>query len=318
VGERRFLAAVVDDTVVGRIAIFRTPNDVRFGLFEVSPDHLDAAGPLIDAAKSAAREWGAREIFGPVSIDALYSMGVMTSGFEWVAPIFVDHSRPEYATVLEAIDGAKFVDFQSWRWKTSWTMPAPARQIAAATRVHPGLKLRAIRRDEFDAIEAPVLAELHADAYRETFAYQPLDAKAISWMLRSGDAIDPRCSSIVEIDGEPAAAVVATPNINEIGLTAAEQDRPWASLHDRVVKALKTPKSVRVFMFGLRQAYRGAAVGGLATLLWEEFSLRARAADYERAETPVVPGNSHRSNGLKSIGLRPAHSYRLFTYEVEE
>lgn len=318
----RFYFAVEDDEIVGRIAVFPTrgKRDIevaQFGFFEALPDSDEVARALVERARARARELGATRLEGPVSIHPLFSVGAMSSDFDRTAPIFIDHARPEYVSMLEAQGPSSARDLVSWRWSADVRVPAPVRQIAGATRAHAGLRVRPLNSEDFERGDARVVSELYNDAYHGTWGYQPLDAAAVSWMLRGGEAFDPRCSSVAEIDGEPAALVVALPNINEVGLAADKHEAPWAKFQERVMQAFKTTESVRVFMFCVRQAYRGRAVGGLATMMWDEFDARARDAGYTRGETPAIDAaHEHRNNALRSIGLTPGRRFRFYTYEV--
>lgn len=318
-----FYFALRDDEVVGRIAVFpKSGSDdvANFGFFEASPhdeDQSAIARALLERARQRADELGADVLEGPVSIFSIFSAGVMTSAFDETAPVYVDHARPEYAELLRALGPTDERLLRSWKWNADAWVPAAARQIADATRAHPGLSVRRVRTSNFERGDAQVIADLYNDAYFDSWDFRPLDARTVSWMLRKGEAIDPRCSTIVEIDGEPAALVVALPNINEVGLTAAEHATPWARFQERILQALKTPETVRVFIFCVRQAYRGRAVGGLATMMWHEFTERARDAGYRRGETPAVPGkDDHRAHSLRSIGLVPGRTFTQFTFEV--
>ena len=72
-------------------------------------------------------------------------------------------------------------------------------------------------------------------------------------------------------------------------------------------------------MFCVRQAYRGAAVGGLSTLLWHELVKRANEAEYVGGESPIIPvADDHRANALASIGLKPFREFELYTFGVDE
>ena len=107
--EARFFLAYKDNEQVGRIAAIinwlevknQNQKKMRFGWFDFI-DNLDVSKALFSKIEAIGRENNLEYAEGPVGFSNLDKVGVITEGFEAIAPMITWYNHPYYAKHYEA------------------------------------------------------------------------------------------------------------------------------------------------------------------------------------------------------------------------
>jgi hypothetical protein len=119
---------------------------------------------------------------------------------------------------------------------------------------------------------------------------------------------------IAEVEGRPAAMIVALPNLNEVIADMGGRLLPfnWARLLWRL--KVRYPRTARVPLMGVRKEFQNTRMGpGLAfTLIDAEREVLARRGIEEVELSWILADNLGMRNIIESIGGVAYKRYRLF------
>jgi ribosomal protein S18 acetylase RimI-like enzyme len=122
--------------------------------------------------------------------------------------------------------------------------------------------------------------------------------------------IDPELVLVAEVDGQPAGACMAIPNLN--GGLAAARGRLWPLGFLRFWRAMRRVRQLRIFGIATLEAYRHM---GLTAMMMLEIILRGISKGYLTAEASWVLEDNVMSNRTIQNLLAP----RLYkTYRIYE
>ena len=109
--DARFFLAFKNDELVGRVAAIinwlevneQKQKKMRFGWFDFIDDH-DVSKALMAEVESIGKEHNLDFTEGPVGFSNLDKVGVMTEGFESIAPMITWYNHPYYVKHYEALN----------------------------------------------------------------------------------------------------------------------------------------------------------------------------------------------------------------------
>jgi len=123
---------------------------------------------------------------------------------------------------------------------------------------------------------------------------------------------------IAEVDGKPAAFIVMLPNINEAIRDLDGRLLPfgWLKLFWRL--KVRSPKSARVVLMGVRQEYQNTRLGpALAFLAIAGLEVPGKSRGIEQVELSwVLESNQGMRNIAEKIGGRITKRYRMYTKDL--
>jgi hypothetical protein len=322
-GEAQLFLAVREGEPVGRISaqIDRHHNEFHqertgfFGFFECV-DEPEVARALFGAAGEWLRQRGMDRARGPLNFSINEELGLLVEGFEHPPQIATTHALPYYGGLVESAGYAKATDLYAYRWQIK---EPPARMMEAVQRMRarPGVVCRRVnvwrlRRD------VDVLLDIFNEAWEDNWGYVPVtprEARKLANDLRL--IADPRVTSIVEVDGEPAGMIVGLPNLYE----AIRDFRGFLS----PINALKLlwrlkvrgVESGRVILFGVKREFRGREFIGLPFLLLHELYLGSLKGRYKWSEASWVLESNKRLNAIMPYwDARVYKRYRIYEKEL--
>jgi len=108
--EARFFLAYHNNTIVGRVAAIinwlevngQNQKKMRFGWFDFIDD-LDVSKALLNEVEQIGKENNLDYIEGPVGFSNLDKVGVITEGFDTIAPMVTWYNHPYYVKHYEAL-----------------------------------------------------------------------------------------------------------------------------------------------------------------------------------------------------------------------
>lgn len=298
---------------VGRIVAHAHPasnrrydtNRAAFGFFDVADD-AEAAGALLGHAEDWARARGFTELAGNFNLTAMQQMGVQTGGFERVGYTDMVQNPAHVPRFLEANGFAATFPM------TTFELSLDAARLPQAS-LPPGAAFAPITKATFASRMEDARAVLN-DGFDRNPMFVPLTEAEFTFQAGEMTKIlDPRLSSVLKVDGQPAGVVICIPDLN--GLLRATRSRiglltPLHYLRFRLLRR----RAVIVF-YSVSQAHhgRGLMAGMLARTLTE-----LRAAGYERLGiTWIADVNAASLRMMEKIGAAPLHRLHLFAKDLQ-
>ena len=319
-GEAQLFLAERDGEAVGRISAHINPRHDEyheekagfFGFFDCLDDP-EAAAALIAAAEEWLRDRDVDFVRGPLSFTINDEAGCLVEGFDQPPTVMNPQGRPHFGRLIEASGYAKEKDLFGWYYPVT-DLSDRFETWHERIRSLPNIRVRSfdpkhLRRD------VKLALSIYNDAWQDNWGFVPVsdeEADHFAAQLKFGPIIlaDPRITAIVELDGEPAAMIVAVPNFFEAlrGLNGSLFPFGWARFYWRLRRGLKNG---RVVLLGLkRQHMRKRALAGMNLMLLSEIHLRGKEAGYDWAELGWVLEDNTLLNS--SLGKTNGHIHKVY------
>ncbi|HET9960650.1 MAG TPA: hypothetical protein VFQ61_39535 [Polyangiaceae bacterium] len=225
-----------------------------FGFFD-TVDDPEVASELLTAAGNWLRERGMKRIRGPLSLNYNEEVGCLVQGFDAPAMWLTPHHRDYQAGLIERAGFTPFQELHAWRVATD-DVPEAARSLHDGLARLPGVSVRHCNMKEFE-VDLRTLLELRDDARRDSWAFAPYTdrelkrlSETLKWILI------PELTYLVHVEGRPAAAALALPNLNELTRDLAGQLLPLGL--PKLLWRLKVsgPKTFRIALLAVRKEFR--------------------------------------------------------------
>jgi len=283
----------------------------HFGSLEAEDDP-EVFAALFEAAQGWLRSEGMQRVTGPFNLSINEECGLLVEGFDTPPCIMMGHARPYYAHQIESLGYAKARDLLAYHMAPDFEAPQVMRTLAE--RASARVRVRRLNRKAL-ADELRVLRDIFNDAWSENWGFVPFTeaefnevGKAMTLLL------DDDFVQIAEVDGEPAAMIIALPNVNEAirDLNGRLLPFGWARLLWRL--KVRYPRSGRVPLMGVRKKYQHSRLGPTLAFMVID-ALRwpvARRGIREVEMSWILEDNSGMRNIIESLGGIAYKRYRLY------
>jgi hypothetical protein len=323
-GEACFWLAWRDGVPVGRISAqinrlhLETHHDEtgNFGLLEAIDDQAVFAA-LQRTAEDWLRERGMRRILGPYSLSMNDDIGVLVSGFETPPMVGMPYTPPYYGQRLAAEGYDKAKDLHALRVTLADIVTRHLHQLERVTarlRAEGRIAVRPLDPARF-AEEMRLALDIYNEAWTQNWGFLPVTEREAKQIIdQLAPVLPPQSVVFALADGEPAAMLVALPNLNEILADLDGRLFPinWLKLLWRL--RFRKPRTARVMLTGVRQRYRRSALSmALVTLMLGEILDAARRANVEIVEFSwILEDNKPSLEGCRAIGAQLDKLYRIY------
>ena len=310
--------AIRDGEPVGRITAqvddLQLAHGERLGYFGMieAVDEPRVFQRLFEAAEAWLRDQGIQRVRGPLNLHINEEVGLLVEGFDSPPFVLMGHARPWYGRRIEELGYGGVKDLLAYRVRPDFDPPPVMTRLAA--RVSARVRVRPLRRRQL-ASEAAVMRDIFNDAWQNNWGFVPLDETDWHHTVATLTRIMPdNYIQIAELDGEPAAFIVALPNLNEAARDLNGKLFPlgWLKLLWRLkIGRLRT---ARVPLMGVRLALQHSRMGpALAFMVIDA----VRRAMHARGVVDVEMGwiledNAGMRNIIETIGGRAYKRYRVF------
>lgn len=327
-GEACFWLAWRNGKPVGRISAqinrlhLETHHDEtgNFGLIDAVDDQA-VFSALLDQAAGWLRARNMRRMIGPYSLSMNDDIGVLVSGFDTPPMVGMTHTPPYYAERLAAAGYSKIKDVHALRVSFDELVTRHIEQIervSAQLRARGRLGIRFLDVAHFTD-EVHLALDIYNEAWAGNWGFIPITEPEIRQLAKQlAPVLPPHCVVFALADGEPAAMLIALPNLNEIVADLAGKLFPanWLKLLWRL--RFQRPKSARVILTGVRPRYRGSALSStLLGLMFAEIFRVARQSGIEMVEFSwILEDNKPSLDGCVAIGARIAKTYRIYAKDL--
>lgn len=230
----------------------------HFGLLECVDDPAVCMA-LMQTAENWLSARGVRHISGPFNFSINQECGILVEGFDTPPAIMMPHSPRWYGRLLRQAGYQPCKDLLAYWINTDFETPAVMQAMTHKYRDR--IHVRALRRQNFRS-EINTLRDIFNDAWSENWGFVPFTeaefaelGSVMKWLIPD-DFVQ-----IAEVDGVPAAFMVALPNLNEILHQLSDKLLPfgWLQLIRQVKSCAMT--TARVPLMGVRKRFHDTSLG---------------------------------------------------------
>ncbi|WP_348760854.1 N-acetyltransferase [uncultured Salinisphaera sp.] len=310
--------AVVDGRDVGRIsaqidALRPAENGQRigfFGLFETVDDARVSAA-LLTTAEAWLAQRGMDRIQGPFNLTINDECGLLVDGFDTPPMMMMPHGRDYYLGHVEAQGYHQAVDMLAYWLDLPFARPRAMSRLLG--RYAKRVRIRPIERKRY-AEELVALRDIFNDAWANNWGFVPFTEAEFNDLGNTLKVlIDDSLVQIAEVDGEPAAFIVALPNLNEAARDINGRLTPVGIAKLLWRLKVRFPQTVRVPLMGVRQTYQNSPLG--AALAYGvigavEQAVVARGATGSELSW-ILDNNAGMSDIIESLGGHCYKTYRI-------
>ncbi|MBI2994356.1 MAG: N-acetyltransferase [Gammaproteobacteria bacterium] len=292
-------------------------NTGHFGMLEAGDDR-DVFTVLFAAAEGWLRERGTRHVTGPFNFSINQECGLLIGGFDTPPSLLMPHGRPWYAARVEEQGYVPVKDLLAYWVRVDFE--APRVMSALLKRFAPRLRVRTLCRPHLRD-ELRLLRDIFNDAWSENWGFVPFTEAEFAELGQSLRLfVDDRLVQIAELDGVPAAFIVALPNLNEVlaGLDGSLFPLGWARLLWRLKR--REIRTGRVALMGVRRSFQNRPLGmALAFQVIDAVRWALRELGIGEVEMSwILEENKGMRNILDCIGSKPYKRYRIYEKQLRD
>jgi hypothetical protein len=322
--ECRFWIACRGARPVGRISaqidqlhLERYQNSTGFfGMLEAEND-AETFQILILTAEQWLRDRGMSRILGPFNLSINQECGLLVEGFDHPPSVMMGHALPYYATRIEEQGYGAEKDLLAYRIDSRYELSAALQALTAraSRRVH----LRPLRKSRFRQ-DLRILQDIFEDSWSKNWGFVPFTQSEFDHLGQSLRFLVPDdMVQIAEVDGTPAAMMVALPNINEAirDLNGRLLPMGWLKLLWRL--KVTHPKTARVPLMGVRSCYQNSMLGAaLALMMIDAIRTPGVKRGIRQVELSwILDDNTGMRNIIESLGGTVYKRYRIYSKELD-
>jgi hypothetical protein len=284
------LLAFQDGRPVGRVMgiINRRFNEhrgskiARFGYLESIEDR-EVVKALVTKVEAWAKAKGMDRIIGPYGFSDQDPEGFIIEGFANRATIATYYNTEWMPGYVEALGYVKDADYFVYKLDVPKEMPELYKKIYERIMKRGSFRLLEFRkRKELKPWIVPIFSLMN-ECYMASniYGYAPLSEKEMEDLAaRYLPVVDPRFVKVVLKDNEPAAFIIAMPDMTEGIQKCRGRLFPFGFIH--VLRAAKRTKQLDLMLGAIKEKYRGF---GLDALMGFKTLEAAWEAGYEIMDT---------------------------------
>lgn len=259
-----------------------------------------------------------RRVRGPFNLNINEECGLLVDGFDTPPSLMMGHARPDYRHRLAECGFVGVQDTLAYQLAPDFEAPkVMQRLLSDVTR---RATIRPLRRDRLDQ-ELATLRDIFNDAWSANWGFVPFTEAEFAEIGRTMLLLAcPEMVQIAEVDGRPAAMIVALPNLNEVIADMGGRLLPtnWAKLLWRL--KVRYPRSARVPLMGVRREFQNTRLGpGLAFAVIDSVrKILIRRGIREVELSWILEDNMGMRNIIEALGGVAYKRYRIFEKSLGE
>ncbi|MBY0356162.1 MAG: hypothetical protein K2Q12_10620 [Rickettsiales bacterium] len=288
----------------------------HFGFIDAARAELVA--PLLAAAENWLRSHGVTRVMGPFSFSINQESGLLVEGFDTPPFLLMNHAPAWLAGAVNAAGYDKVKDLIAFRMDATGPFPPSAQRLAQQAQSVAGLTLRPLDKKKFFEDVSSVLT-IYNEAWRDNWGFVALTAEEIHCSAKNlKPLVIPELVYIAEINGEPAAMILALPNAMEAMRDLRGKLLPfgWLKLLTRL--KISGLHSARVMCMGIRPQFRtGFMSATLSALLIYQLRQACVARQIHDIEMSwILEDNMPMIRLIEAVGGKAYKRYRLYTRDI--
>lgn len=283
-----------------------------FGSLE-SQDDPEVFSALFDTAENWLKNKDMNQSIGPMNLNINQEIGLLIEGFNEPPSFMMGHSPPYYGQHIERLGYQKEVDLFAYNLRCGIPYTKSMQRVIARHRDQ--LKVRPLDFKNRHT-DLRIMCKIFNDAWAKNWGFVPFtDEEFLEIgrdMLRITDA---DWMQIAEFEGEPAAFVVALPNMNEVirDLNGKLFPFAWLKLIWRL-KVMRLPTSGRLPLMGVLTKHQNSITG--AALLFQLMSTLEKVLVSSGIKTVelswILEHNMRVRKLIEAVSGEPYKTYRVY------
>lgn len=305
---------------VGRISAqvckleqLRRPGTGHFGWLDAQDDAA-VYQSLLTAAGDWLRSQGSTRMVGPFSFSSNEETGLMVDGFDSIPMLMMPYHPPYAGRNVEAAGLKRIKDVVAYDLRLDDYRPIGSARMLEKMKADGTFQLRGLDMKHY-ARDLGLILDIFNDAWGENWGMVPFTASEIAAAANSmKPLIDPDLVVICEVKGEAVAMLVCLPNLME-----AIRDFGGSLLPFNVFKLIwrlkmKTLKSARIPLMGIRRRHHGSVLGAtLLPLMFERLREPFLRRGLRRVEMSwILEDNLPMRRVIEGVGGKVYKTYRLY------
>lgn len=298
---------------IDREHLARHADGAGFFGFLDTVDDPGVAAALLAKAEGWLKDRGMKTVRGPFSLGINEEVGCLVDGFDSPPVLLNPHHRPYQGGLIEKAGYAKAKDLFGWRYEIG-EPNARVKKAQEDVRAMPEVKARPFSKQDMER-DVKMSLEIFNDAWSDNWGFVPSTKREADKMAADFKLfLVPEITSLVTIDGEPAAVAIALPNVNEIigDLRGKLFPLGFAKLLYRL--KVEGAKSGRLLILGIKRKYRlQRKYAGLSLFLYAEMNDGGRRAGMTWGELGwTLEDNAAVNAGIRMMGAKKYKTYRVY------
>lgn len=283
----------------------------HFGLLE-SVNDKEVFAELIQTAEKWLAERGTKHVSGPYNFSINQECGVLVSGFDTPPMVMMPHSPKWYGQRLEEQGYYPLKDMFAYLMQVDMEVPKIVRNLMG--KFSERLRIRVLRRNQLK-VEMEIIRSIFNDAWSDNWGFIPFTEAEFSELGSTFRfLLKDEYFQIVEVDGVPAAFMVALPNLNEIFSKLNGNLFPFGWF--QLIKQVKFGRfrTGRIPLMGVRKQFRntplGATIAFMMVAAIRKFGISRGFREIEMSW--ILEDNKSMRRIIEMAGNREYKRYRIF------
>ncbi len=283
----------------------------HFGLLE-SVNDKEVFAELIQTAEKWLAERGTKHVSGPYNFSINQECGVLVSGFDTPPMVMMPHSPKWYGQLLEEQGYYPLKDLFAYLMQVDMEVPKIVRNLMG--KFSERLRIRVLRRNQLK-VEMEIIRSIFNDAWSDNWGFIPFTEAEFSELGSTFRfLLKDEYFQIVEVDGVPAAFMVALPNLNEIFAKLNGNLFPFGWF--QLIKQVKFGRfrTGRIPLMGVRKQFRntplGATIAFMMVAAIRKFGISRGFREIEMSW--ILEDNKSMRRIIEMAGNREYKRYRIF------
>jgi hypothetical protein len=290
----------------------------QFGLLEAE-DRAETFHALFSAAETWLLARGMRRATGPFSLSINQESGLLVDGFDQPPSLMMGHARPYYRSRVTDEGYTKIKDLICYRYTESHELAARTRRMLEKVSGLEDLTLRPLDMRRYEE-DLRAIVDIFNDAWADNWGFIPMSTAELHALARDiKPIVRPETIAIAELHGRPVAMMISLPNVNEAIADLDGRLLPfgWAKLLWRL--KVRTPRSARIPLMGIRREFHGTMLGaGLTLAVIDRVRQAHLRLGIEEVELSwILEDNLPVQHVVAQFGGVPYKTYRVYARELD-
>jgi hypothetical protein len=289
------------------------PGTGNWGMFEAADEQ--AAHVLIARAESWLREQGMTRVLAPISLSIWEEPGLLVKGHDHPPMVMMGHNLPQYEAWVEAAGYEVAKKLYTFEVAVDEGFPPLINRIVASGEKNPRIKVRPVDKKHFDR-DAAIFIDILNDAWSSNWGFVPFtEAEKTYAAKKLAPLILERANMIAEFDGEPAAFMMALPDVNAKikGMNGKLFPFNWIKLLWWLRNPV--PADFRVPLMGVLRKHQSSRLASQLAFMMIEHIRRYAAPSHKakRGEIGWILEDNHRMIAVaEAIESKINREYRIY------
>lgn len=297
---------------IDRLHLEHHQDDTGFwGMLEAE-DNEETFRALLDTAENWLRNQGMKRARGPFNLSINQECGMLVSGFDTPPSVMMGHSRPYYSHRIEQCGYLKERDLLAY--DIDMALTSSTYMLTITNRTKGRIHTRTLRKKEFPE-DLNIMRSIFNDAWSHNWGFVPFTHEEFEHLGKDLKLLVPEdFIRIAEVDGVPAAFMVALPNLNEAIAKCRGRLWPWGWITLLWGLLVKHPETARVPLMGVCRRYHNSMLGvGLAYRLISELRETGAKVGVRNVELSwILEDNTGMRAIIEDCGGRVYKTYRIY------